>query len=34
MRGVLPLGAAGPAGGTGQRIAPGLVVQVGKPGLA
>jgi hypothetical protein len=34
MCGVLPLGAPGAAGGTGQRIASGLVVQVGKPGLA
>jgi hypothetical protein len=30
MRGVLPLGAAGLAGGADQRIAPGLVVQVGE----
>jgi hypothetical protein len=33
MCGVLPPGAAGPAGGTGQRITPGLVVQFGEPGL-
>jgi hypothetical protein len=29
MCGVLPPGAVGPASGTGQRIAPGLVVHVG-----
>jgi hypothetical protein len=29
MWGVLPLGTAGPASGAGQRIAPGLLVQVG-----
>jgi hypothetical protein len=32
--GPLPLGAAGPASGADQRITPGLVVQVGQPGLA
>src|SRR5205807_6328745 len=32
--GPLPPGAAGPASGADQRIAPGLVVQVGQPGLA
>jgi len=33
MRDVLPLGATGLAGGADQRIAPGLLVQVGEPRL-
>ena len=34
MCGVLPLGAASQADGTGQRIALRLAVQFGEPGLA
>ena len=34
LPGPLPLGVAGLASGADQRIAPGLVVQVGDPGLA
>jgi hypothetical protein len=34
MWGIWPPSAAGPAGGAGQRITPGMIVQVGQPRLA